>query len=266
LYKAFPRSFEPSGVVAIIDSDMIVTRSLSSIIDEAGNGKICVFPDHPSQTGRWFKEWESVLELKSPLRRQTYVNSGFIAFSIEHWPDFLPRLWEVSGRVPEDAIFAGSDMGRVFWMADQDQVNALLMSEIPANALRLLPADEEVHPDGLPRTRIVDAATLHCVRDGVRPAILHYSMRPKAWHRKGWIRVRRDGYVRLFGRVVFGEDVIMRLRPEELPLWLRPSRGGRLMLSALDASHGTVAALRRRLPPRASAAILRAKERALRTR
>jgi hypothetical protein len=123
-----------------------------------------------------------------------------------------------------------------------------------------------VHPDGLLKTEVVDAASLRCSLDGIQPAILHYSMKPKAWHRNGWLRVRRDAYVTLLGRVVFSTDVTLRLRPEELPLWLRPSWSGRIVLSTLDLSHGAIGAIRRRLPSRASEAMLRAKERALGSR
>lgn len=63
LFKAFPRFFDPKGVIVIIDSDMIVTRSLNYVIDKAVRGKICVFPDHFSQrlagsrSGRWGSSW-----------------------------------------------------------------------------------------------------------------------------------------------------------------------------------------------------------------
>jgi hypothetical protein len=40
LLKAFPRFLDPSGVIVIIDSDMIVTRSLGYIIDRAAKGRI----------------------------------------------------------------------------------------------------------------------------------------------------------------------------------------------------------------------------------
>lgn len=259
LLKAFPRFFDPTGVVVIIDSDMIVTRSLGYVVDRAASGRICVFPDHYTASNRWFKEWETVFELKSPLRRQTYVNSGFIAVSTSHWPDFLSRFWELSERILPEAVFA--DVKQPFYAGDQDALNALLMSEIPPDAVEVLPAAHVVYPDELSNTKIGDAERLECTLHGERPAILHYSMAPKVWNRRAWLRVRRDAYSVLFGRVVCGTDVPLRMEPEELPLWLRPNVGGRIALATLDASHGTAAAIRRRLPPRASAALLRAKSR-----
>jgi hypothetical protein len=239
---------------------MIVTRHLGYIIDLARSGKICVFPDHFSQADRWFKEWEVALGLRSPLRRQTFVNGGFIALSIAHWPDFLGRYMEISGRVPADVGHSDEGMNRrAFTGGDQDPLNALLMSEVPVDAQVLLPAAQEAHPDQLANTRIVDARTLECTLQGERPALLHYSTGPKAWASRGWIRVRRrDAYVRLFGRVVCGEDGELRMEPTALPLWLRPDLSGTLLLALLDVGHGIVAAIRRLLPLRASAVVWRA--------
>jgi hypothetical protein len=259
-FKAFPMLLNPTGVVVIIDSDMIVTRHLGYIINLADSGKICVFPDHFSQADRWFKEWEAVLELRSPLRRQTFVNGGFIALSITHWPNLLRRYMEIAGRVPADVGHSDRDMNRrAFTGGDQDPLNALLMSEVPADAQVLLPAAQEAHPDQLANTRVVDARTLECTLQGERSALLHYSTGPKAWAPRGWIRVRRrDAYVRLFGRVVCGEDVALRMEQTALPLWLRPNLPGTFVLALLDVGHGIGAAIRRLLPQRASAAVWRA--------
>lgn len=257
-FKAFPLLVEPTGVVVIIDSDMIVTRSLSYIIDLAEEGGICVFPDHSSQADRWFEEWETVLQLRSPPRRQTFVNGGFIALSTAQRPDFLERLWEISGRVPGSGARSGGDADTgPFTGGDQDPLNALLMSEVPADALALLPAAQEAHPDDLADTRIIDARTLACALHGGRTTLLHYSMGPKAWDRRGWIRARRDAYVRLFGRVVCGEDVALRMEPGALPLWLRPGPAGNIVLMLLDGAHGVGAGIRRLLPERVSAAVWR---------
>jgi len=266
LLKAFVRFLDPSGVIVIIDSDMIVTRSLGYIVDRAAKGKICVFPDDSSQGARWFKDWEKGFGLKAPLRRQPYINGGFIALSTQHWPGFLSRFWEVSERVPAGTVFENGDPSMPFWAADQDALNALLMSEIPPGAVEVLPATHEVHPGDLMKTRIVDLNTLECALNGERTTILHYSMAPKAWDRRGWLRVRRDAYVRLFGRIVTGRDVSLRLGPAEVPLWLRPSPTGRFALAAVDIAHGIVGGIRRRLPERASAQFLRAKDRLTGTR
>ena len=261
LFKALPLLFDPRGAIVILDSDMLVTDYLGPVVGKAAEGKICVFPDHALQAGRWFSEWQTVLELKAPLRRQPYVNSGFISLSVEHWPSFLSRFWELSERVPLESVFAGSDMDRPFWTADQDTLNAFLMSEIPPTAVEILSASDEMHPDGLMHTKVVDLETLECRWAGRRPKILHHSMNPKVWARGGWRRVRRDAYARLFARVVCGEDAPLRMRPDELPLWLRPNALGKMTMVGLDVTHGMVSAIRRHLPPRSSAALVRTVDR-----
>jgi hypothetical protein len=261
MLKAYPRFFDPQGVVVIIDSDMIVTHSLRYVVDKVLAGKICVFPDHFSQWNRSFTEWETDLQLKRPLRRQTYVNAGFIALSTKRWPDFLPRFEEVLERIPAESLHSGAEMTDPFWGADQDALNALLMSEVRPDEVEILAAEHEVHPDALQRTTIIDLGTLECRVDGIRPAILHYGMQPKAWDRIGWLRIRRDAYVRLFSRVVCGEDVSLRVPSQQLPMWLRPSIGGKITLASLDAAHSMISTVRRRLSPRGSAAVLGAKQR-----
>jgi hypothetical protein len=265
VFKAYPRFFPPSGVVVIIDSDMIISRSLGDVIARAASGKICVYPDPASRSGRWFKEWETELALEAPLRQQTYVNSGFLALSMKHWPRFLSRFWELCERIPTETVFTGADAKSPFWAADQDVLNALLMSEVPPDAVELLPAEHEVYPDRLRATKIVDARSMECVTDGERPTILHYSMAPKAWAGKGWLRVRRDAYVELFGRAVCGKDVPLRLEPRELPVWLRPTVSGWMLLTVLDFAHGVLSALARRIP-KASTVILRIRDSLLRRR
>jgi hypothetical protein len=140
------------------------------------------------------------------------------------------------------------------------------MSEIPPDGVVILPADGEAHVDGLSRSRVVNARTLECSANGGRPSIVHYSMAPKAWDPRGWVRVRQDAYVGLFGRVCCGRDVPLRLEPRELPVWLRPGFAGRATLSTLDAVHGAAAGLRRRLPGGPSEAVLEAKRKLMGSR
>lgn len=259
VFKAFPHFFRPEGVIVIIDSDMIVTHPLSHILEKAAAGKICVFPDHFTQSERRFGQWQTVLGLQGPLRRQGYVNAGFIGVSATHWPDFLPRFWRLCEHIPTEAIL-GPDPNHPFWAGDQDVLNALLMSEIPAEAIEVAPEGQEVHPDELPHTKIVNVETLACMLNGRPISILHYGMAPKAWAPNAWIRVRADAYVKLFGRVVCADDAPLRLEPDELPLWLRPTTTGKAALIALDAAHRSVAAIRRHLPPGLAARIGRMKQ------
>ena len=253
--KAYASLFDQHGVSVIIDSDMIVARSLGDVIERARAGKISVVAD--PLPDRWFEEWSMGFGLRKPLRRQKYVNAGLVALSTEHWPDFLQRWWELCERIPTKAAMMRGSANNPFWAADQDALNALLMSEMPRSAVEVLPPEYEVHPGQMMHASVVDASTLRCTYHGNRLSILHYSMQPKAWQRSGWVRVRRDAYVRLFPRVVCGDDVLIQLMEDEVPLWLRPNAIGLLTLMVLDISHGIADALLLLLPTRASAAVRR---------
>jgi hypothetical protein len=219
--------FWSHGVVVSIDSDMIVTSPLDDLIEQAAAGRIAVFPDHEITRDRRFPEWASIFELQAPLRRQRYVNAGLVALSLDRWPLFLERWRRACDRLPADWPSGG--MVAPFGLADQDALNAILMSEIPSEAVWIGPEWQSVHPDGLRDVEVLDAASLSCRYRGAAPLLLHYSLSPKAWERRGWRRMRTDdAYVRLLPRLLFARDVPVRAGPSEVPIWLRPRRVGRL--------------------------------------
>ena len=102
-------------------------------------------------------------------------------------------------------------------------MNALLMSEIPAEAIWIGSDVRTVHADGLGEVEIVEARSLACRYRGAAPVVLHYGLDPKAWERSGWRRVRADdAYVRLLRRLLFERGARIAVRPSEVPIWLRP--------------------------------------------
>jgi hypothetical protein len=236
--KPFPRLLKPRGVVCLIDSDMIVVGSLTSILRRAAGGKVCVFADHKSHHGRWFAEWSDMLDLRAPLRRQTYVNSGFLCFSADKHPELLQRWWELCERIPPEQVFSRAE--QPFWAGDQDALNAFLASELEPGAVDVLPDTGEAYPDDLLQVEILDVRTLDCRLRGERPLILHYALGPKAWDQKAWLRLRNDAYIRLLPRLLFDDDVPVRLQRQEVPFWLRPGRAARGFVRAIDAIHGVV--------------------------
>ncbi|MDQ2909943.1 MAG: hypothetical protein M3R39_02845 [Actinomycetota bacterium] len=236
--KPYPQAFDPAGVVVILDSDMLVVHPLDWIVERAAAGRICVFPDPIPD--RWFPEWADALELKRPLRRGTYLNAGFLAFSAERWPDLLARWWELCTRIPSEQHFV--DEGLPFWAGDQDVFNALLANEVPPGAVDVLPEHAEAFPEQLLRVSVLDKQTLACELDGEPATILHYSLGPKAWQRFGWLRLRNDAYVRLLPRLLCADDVPIRLQPRELPFHLRPGAASHAARSSLDALHRTARA------------------------
>ena len=238
LLKPYPGPLGASGTIVVIDSDMIVTRSLAEIVALASAGRICAFPDPVPHRGRWFAEWEQALELRAPLRRRTYLNAGFLALSTDHWPDLLTRWWELCERVPREQ-FSGR-FEQPFWAGDQDVLNAILSSEVPEEALVELPADGEAYPEELLEAVVVDERNLRCELRGQPISILHYSLAPKAWQRKAMVRLRDDAYVRLLPRLLFGDDVAVRLEPKSVPVWLRPGGRARALVRGADLAHGGV--------------------------
>lgn len=215
--KPFPRFIGASGTIVLIDSDMIVTASLASTLALAEQGQICLYPD--PEDARWFAEWEELFSLSRQPRRQTYVNSGLVAFSVDRWPCLLEDWWAACLRVPADRMFTVEDQPLRY--GDQDALNGILMSEVDAESIVVLPRWGVSIPHKRQPT-VIDQDTLACTCDEGRVSILHHYGRPKVWSRTGRQRLRfPEAYVRLFPRVVSGRDVALRLAPSEVPWWLR---------------------------------------------
>jgi hypothetical protein len=242
LKKTFPDLLSRTGVVAQIDTDMIVTSSVEPQLAEAASGRIVLFPDHESNHDRWFAEWEELFRLAGPPRRQTYLNTGFVAFSIERWPDLLPRWREACATIPPERVAVAPGLlprstvmsREPFWAADQDALNAILMAELPENAVAVQAVGAE--PDWLSEVEVVDRSTLECRYRGGEAAILHFSLAPKPWQRNGWRRATRNAYLELLPRVLLEDDVVLRLEPRELPRWLRGDARASVTLTALDGA------------------------------
>jgi hypothetical protein len=240
LFKPFAVLTEPDGVVVVIDSDVVVTGSLKPVVRDAGSGRIVAVPD--PDVGRWFGEWEEVFGLAAPPRRQPYVNTGFVAFSADRWPDLLPRWWEACRRIwSRPSMYEGGGRGPT-GQADQDALNAILMSEVPSEALALLP--REVAPmsrAGRRGTKVVDPRTLSCTFRGTPTLFLQSTGRPKPWNPLAWKGGGHGAYVRMLRRVLAGPDVVLRVADEELPPWLRRGAWGAVSLTALRATSWTAA-------------------------
>jgi hypothetical protein len=250
--KPFPLLLGAKGTVVIIDSDIIVTSSVAPALALAAEGQICLYPDLPEEQDRWCPEWRELFSLTRPPRQQTYVNSGFVTFSVEHWPNLLEDWWEACGAIPAEQVFTAEDQPLRY--GDQDALNAILMSEVPPSAQTVLPYESIAYP--AEQSEVVDERGLGCVRDGHRVSILHHLTGPKVWSEEGlyrmvlseewslagrfpveglprltltdhWSRTVRgrlplpDPYIRLFPRVVGWADVVLRLDSGDVPWWLR---------------------------------------------
>ena len=203
------------------------------------------------------------------MRRQVYANAGFVALSAGSWSGLLERWWDVCDALPEDRLFSGEIDDNPLWAGDQDVLNALLMSEVPEEATDVLPEGVVVFPPDLERIAVLDLARLTCELDGGPVSMLHYSWVPKPWQPRAWRRMRqplRDAYARLLPRVLFGDDVPIRLDRKAVPAWLRggvsgaAGRGGTAVARPLRRLGARAV---RRLPAPARNRILAARDRRL---
>lgn len=233
MFKPFHYLLKPKGIVVVIDSDMIVTRSLGAIFDLAKNGRICALPD--PEKNRWFGEWYQLFGLSTEPRQQPYVNAGFLAFSTLHWPNLSQRWWQSCEKIASHPTIAENAIDGPSAQADQDALNALLMSEVPKEALALQPEEEEVFRKNFSKVKVVCKRTLACSYRGHSTTLLHSCGGPKPWENRAWRIVRRhNAYLRLLRRLIVGKDVPIKVPPDQLPVWLRPGVRGRLSMYGLD--------------------------------
>jgi hypothetical protein len=264
LLKSFPHAMDLDGVLVFIDSDMIVTDDLGPVLALAAEGKICAFAD--PELDRRFKEWEKLFELKRPLRDQQFISAGFLAWSHSHWPALLGRWREACERIPAGATLAhGATNVNPFAQGDQDALNAVLMSEVPPDAVALLP-DDERPVWRTTQVRVLDERTLQCRLNGQVPKLVHADGSRKPWQPRMWWRVRKDAYVRLFRRLLFANDVEVKLEPSEVPLWLRATTLGRTCLQVLTTINALTSFVFRRRLTKYIAKHVKAARRGLRDR
>jgi hypothetical protein len=241
LLKPLAADLGLKGTVIQIDTDVIVTADLSDVAARAAAGRILAFPDLDDD--RWFAEWEGLFGLPATPRRQTYLTSHFLAFSTDHWPWLLARWRAGCERVPvERTRGAGAPEEDPFWDSDQDALNAILMSSVGPEDVEVLAREAAPsYADPLARVRVRQKRALRCTLDGQPVLMLHHAPNPKAWLPDAASSVERNAFTRLAARVATAPDVAIRLRPDELPVWLRPGLVGPTALTAL----GTVNRSRR---------------------
>jgi hypothetical protein len=221
-YKPFAYLARADEVVVMIDADMIVTESLEQIIARARNGKLCAFPD--PEYDRWFAKWQDIFGLSTAPRHQSYVCAGFVAFSVLRWPNLLEQWWNACQAInshPTDQ--EGGDADGPTAQADQDALNALLMSEYPQDAVSLELADGQVHRSDLYRVRLLDARRLTCRFRHGTPLILHASRTPKPWQQHGAVH---DAYFALLRRLLVGPDLQIRVPASMIDEFLLPGVAG----------------------------------------
>lgn len=243
LLKPFAHLLQPTGIVVILDSDLIVARRLDDILREAGEGRLCVNVD-PEST-RWFAEWKELFGLETPPRRQPYVSSGFLAFSVDQWPDLLPRWWAACQRIRSrpTTFYGAADSPTA--QSDQDALNAVLMSSSQSPNLFLLPEEALPTMEQFRReVRVADDRRLACFIHGKPVTLIHPSVKVKPFETSRWIDQGRSPYPRLLRRLLVGSDARVRAAEADVPLWLRPGLRGALLARLLYVVNAVVDPIR----------------------
>jgi hypothetical protein len=241
-----PRS-HPAPVIAILDTDLIVTKPLTPLLEAAAAGALVAFAN---DVPRHFDEWGEILGL-GEVRPGTYVTTSAIFAGEGVAGRVLPLVAERQGEIdPARTWVGGGDVSDPLYFLDQDVLNAVVHSRLEPGELEAVDARLAPIPP-FAGVRIADRESLRCAyRDGTEPYALHHA------HRKPWlVPIRASVYSRLFTRLVLGDDVTLRLEPAELPPWLRAGVGGTVSRLAVDAAlapRGLARRLRRR-PERVTA-------------
>jgi hypothetical protein len=246
---------ELTGIVVLIDSDVVVTRDFSPILAEAAAGKICVVGSHANPGRRFPDEWTRAFGLRTGLRDQGYVGAGLIALDIDRWRPLMQRWLDLCEHVPDDRNELPFELPgeavplNPFAFPEQDVLNALLMSEVPAESVLDLGLEASPGPPHNDLVRIVDRTRLRCSMGADEPFLLHYWDHPKAWLPGARRELAFDAYVDLLARVLSAEDAPIRLDAHGLPRWLRDDPLGKLVRRGPRLARRSVRAALTLLPP-----------------
>jgi hypothetical protein len=237
----------PADVVAILDTDLIATRSLAPLIDAAAAGALAGFEN---DTARHFPEWGDLLGL-GEVRPGPYLTTSAIFAAGPVADRVLPLVEDRQREVDRNRTWvAGGDPADPLYFLDQDVLNAVVHSRLEPAELHALDARLAPIPP-FAGVRIADRETLRCEhRGGPEPFFLHHAFR-KPW----LVPIRANVYSRLLTRLLLADDVTLRLDPGELPPRLRDGVAGtasRLAVDARLAPRGALRRLRRR-PERVTA-------------
>jgi len=214
LTKTVAPAEHPAEVRVLIDADLIVTRPLTALRDEAADGKVVAFAN---ASNRFFPEWGDLLGLGTAYRRQ-YVSSSLVALGGTVGAEVLDLMSVAQGAVDFDRTFwRGNVADYPFLFADQDVLNAILASRVDREDVVEVDEQLEAVPpfSGL---RVVDRKHLRCAyEDGTEPYAVHHFLPMKPWLQP----VLGGVYTKLLERLLCGRDVEVRVPAGELPLHVR---------------------------------------------
>jgi hypothetical protein len=219
----------PAQRTVLIDADMIVTRPLTELIDQASDDRVVAFRN---DYDKFVPQWGELLGLGTAERRP-YVCSGLVFLGESAGGEVLRMMHDGAARVdselrkPEPSIYHGA-----FWTVDQDILNAILCTRIEPE--RIVALDYRLAPTPPFRgLKLVDERTLRCAyQDGTEPYVLHHL------GRMPWLVPMYHGiYSRLLARLLLGDDLVVRVPERHLPLRMREglfARAERARVNARD--------------------------------
>lgn len=251
LQKATGPLAHPAEIMVFIDADILVTRPLGPLLEDAKAGRIVAFEDFGNRD-RFFDEWSSP-ELGT-ARRQPYVNCGFFALSGETASHFLPLFCESQRTIDlASTHVGGGSQSHPHYFLDQDALNTLLCTRFDGQVTRLEGRLAPFPPfDGVELTD--GDRTLCAYPDGVAPFALHHI------YRKPWlVPLEANIYSRLFTMLVTDPQACLRIDPQELPLRLTNRRLARVDRWRASKQHAAHRRLRGKLKIRPRIARLRAR-------
>ena len=211
----------PAEVMLLLDADLVITGALEPLVsDAAETGKLVAVAD--ALPSRFHRDWGVNLGL-GPLRRQTYVNSGFLIVPAGLAPELFDQ-WQRAQRLVDvqRSMVGDGTADDPFYFLDQDVLNAILASgRFRQDDLRVLEYAAAPHPPftGL---RVVDETRLRVVAsDGSTPLALHHIQR------KPWLHpLAPNTYSRLLPRLWLAADLPLQLEQKQVPLRFRQGFSG----------------------------------------
>jgi hypothetical protein len=213
LLKAVAPLERPADVMVLLDTDLVVTRPLTELVESAAKGNVVAFS---KGVERWVGGWGDVLDL-GEVPRRTYLDFALLCLSADVGAPVLELLGERQDRIDFERTMWGShDEDYELLYADQDVLNAILAARVSAERTVVLdPRLAPVPPfEGL---SVADERTLRCAYDdGVEPYVVHHFIV------KPWIEPTHHGvYSQLLRRLLTADDVAIRVPEGMIPLRLR---------------------------------------------
>jgi hypothetical protein len=221
-----PRA-HPAEVMVVVDVDVIFTRRIDELVDQAGRtAKPVLFLN--DRTDRFYPDWWK-LGYGEPVPHP-YLASGQFVLPAGTGLPFLDIYAEALLRRLEDPALEGN--GRPedpFFYPDMDVLNALVGPALPLDSFVL--ADEStVAYWPFTNVRVLDETTLAVEGPGgVRPILLHHILA------KPWITaVASTAYSHLMVRLLSRDDVAIHVPPNLVPRHLRQGLSAALARVLVD--------------------------------